>query len=213
MELLLIRHGSTAGNQTHRHQPENGRLTEVGRAQAANAAKYVLDIQPTHFISSTHVRALETAAIIGTATDMIPSTSKRYAELHRPHYMYGQFHRSFGTARYLAGWFLGLVGSDTAVDTNGESYHVFQARVATAAHDLSTYPANARIALVTHAVFIAFLVHHLTTGHRVYPWQLPALLKSIFTIKNGSATHLRFDSKTGRWQVVGYLDGTTTVMK
>lgn len=209
MELVLIRHGTTSGNQTHRHQPEYGRLTKEGRAEAAALAEYVTAFNPTVLLSSTHVRALETAAIISQDTDMIPSTSALFTELHRPQYMYGQFHRSWHTCKYLAGWYLGRIGTNvtTDVDLEGESYLIFQARVSEAARVLEAYPRDTRIAVVTHAVFISFLIHYLTTGHRVRLWHLPQLLINIFTIKNGSATALRYDKATGHWHKVAYHEG------
>lgn len=200
MDLLLIRHGQTNGNLTHRHQPEHGRLTAIGREQATALAEQVASFQPTYFISSTHVRALETAAIISHDMDMIPSTSALFAELHRPHYMYGQFHRSLHTVTYLLGWFVGFIGSTDNIDEKGESYRVFQERVAQAATVLTAQPTDARVVVVTHAVFMAFLLHHLTAGRHVWPWQLPTLIKNIFTIKNGSALRLNYNADTGRWQ-------------
>lgn len=213
MELVLIRHGTTAGNQTHRHQPEHGRLTKEGRAEAAALVGFVAALQPTHFISSTHVRALETAAIISHDMDMIPSTSVLFAELHRPRYMYGQFHRSLETARYLAGWFVGLIGTSVAedIDDKGESCRVFQSRVARARQVVEAYPSDSRVVVVSHAVFIAFLIQHLTTGHRVHFWQIPGLLTHIFTIKNGSATTLRYDETTGRWRLAAYWEGSEVI--
>ena len=84
MELLLIRHGQTDGNVTHRHQPEHGRLTAKGCEQAAALVAQVASFQPTHFISSTNVRALETAAIISHDMDMIPTSSALYVRTVSP---------------------------------------------------------------------------------------------------------------------------------
>ena len=74
MEVYLVRHGQTDGNVGRRHQHTSTKLNQLGRAQAARVAEQIVKLAPTHIITSTNMRAVETASIIGQACNLIPET-------------------------------------------------------------------------------------------------------------------------------------------
>lgn len=186
MDILLIRHGQTDGNRAWRHQHPDTRLNEVGKEQVEKLTAAVLEFAPTHLITSTNLRAVETARVLAEATGLTPATSSLFEELRRPSALTG--HRFIGltTLRYLVTWFYGRKHAD------GESYPEFIERLLAAREYLETLPSDARVAVVSHSVFINLFVEH-----RCRPRAIPlarALLRflRIMRHKNTGITHLRF---------------------
>lgn len=205
MEIYFIRHGETSGNLAHRHQVEHSPLTIRGRAQVLARAPEIVALAPTHLIASSHVRAIETAAIIGKACNMIPETSRLFTELHRPQSLYGHFHGSPRSFLFYVAWYLGLVGGQDAVDTRGESYSAFRARIAAAAAHLATYPPDARVVVVSHAVFINLFLAHMCHPRALSPWQAVRTFYSVLTIRNASMITCTYTPPKHRqcgWQLV-----------
>ena len=70
--MILVRHGQSEFNVVFgvtRRDPgiRDPRLTDVGRSQAADAARYLLGRNINRVITSPYMRALETADIIARA--------------------------------------------------------------------------------------------------------------------------------------------------
>ncbi|HEY8602595.1 MAG TPA: histidine phosphatase family protein [Thermomicrobiales bacterium] len=83
MQLLLVRHGESAGNLSRRLQSHDDALTERGRRQAGEVAALLAergDIRALY--SSPLIRALETAQIIGTAIGLAPIPLDDLAEIN-----------------------------------------------------------------------------------------------------------------------------------
>jgi broad specificity phosphatase PhoE len=90
MDLYLVRHGQTDGNVARRHQHPAIELNEQGKEQVKKVAKVIRHMKPTHLITSTNVRAVETARQIGLVTDLIPETYPAFEELKRPPFLIGE---------------------------------------------------------------------------------------------------------------------------
>lgn len=190
MEVYFIRHGETNGNVAHRHQLGNTPLTFAGEEQAREAAKMVSQNQPTHLLSSKLLRAIETAKVIGKECDLIPETSEYFVELDRPKYLYGQHHTSPRSFIYYAQWYLGLgLG-----DKRGESYRSFRARIEKAKKQLQTYPDDARVVVVSHAVFINFFIAHLCSNRAMAPWTTIKTFYNLLTMQNGEVIKVIYNS-------------------
>ncbi len=190
MELYLIRHGQTDGNLAMRHQSQQTTLTELGRKQITEAAATVKEYKPTHLISSTLIRTLESARIIGDACDLIPDTHESFRELDRPRFLQGHFLKSLKSLWFYSLWYLGLSNHKKY---GGESYRDLRERVAKAQSILAQYPADARVVVVSHSVFINFFVAHACQKHALLPWQAAYRFIKVLTIKNGSITKMTFD--------------------
>lgn len=189
MDILLVRHGQTDGNRAWRHQHPNTRLNEVGKAQVEKLTAAVLEFAPTHLITSTNLRAVETARVLSEATGLTPATNNLFEELRRPSALMG--HRFIGltTLRYIVTWFYGKKHAD------GESYPEFIERLLSARAYLEALPPDARVVVVSHSVFINLFVEH-----RCRPKAIPlgrALFRflRIMRHKNTGITHLRFASE------------------
>jgi broad specificity phosphatase PhoE len=79
----LWRHGQTAFNAERRFQGQTDiPLNEVGRQQAARAARYLAALKPTAIFSSDLCRATETAAALARLTGLAVQLDKDLRERH-----------------------------------------------------------------------------------------------------------------------------------
>lgn len=202
MDVYFIRHGETGGNTAGRHQRENTRLTPAGVQQALQAAETVATLNPTHVIVSDRVRAVETGQSIAVATNMLPETNPLFGELCRPHNIYGYKHFSRKSFGYLLHWFAGRFGG-TECGEDGESYTAFRQRLAEARRYLEASPTDARVVVVSHAVFINLFIAHCKRNKPLSWWGAWRTFRQIKRIKNGSVTHLTYDAEYG-WQLQSF---------
>jgi len=191
MEIYLVRHGETDGNVARRHQVENTPLTPVGKQQALIAAETIKKLRPTHLITSTLVRAVETASIIGGACDLTPQTDSKFIEIVRPKYLYGYHHRSLQSLWFYFWWYL---GKDSPVVAEGESYRALRERIGLAKKHLSDYPEDARVVVVSHAVFISMFVAHICRHRALSPWRAALTFLKILTMSNGRITTITYNA-------------------
>lgn len=201
VDVYLVRHGETGGNVAHRHQREDSALTELGKQQAAEAAKQVAALKPTHLFVSTRVRAVETGRAIAAATDLIPETDPLFVELKRPDNVYGHFHRSVKSISYLLAWWFGRI-KGAGEDGAGESYAALINRIDLAQRKLAGLPTGSRVVVVSHTVFINMFQAHMNNPKPV------SLLQALFTfikikkLGNGTVTHVQYNKDEDTWRRV-----------
>lgn len=202
MDIYLVRHGQTDGNLAKRHQIETTSLTKKGKQQAKSVAFKIAKIKPTHLISSTHVRALETAKIISEELCLDIETSHLFIELHRPKNIYGYRHWSLKSLLYILKWSFGKAGSNTDSD-EGESYAAIRKRILEARDYLETLPKESRVIIVSHVVFINLFLLHVCRDKSLTSLQVILQWFKIHVIKNTSIKHLTFDkAKNGcAWKI------------
>jgi broad specificity phosphatase PhoE len=206
MEIYLVRHGQTGGNEAQRHQSEESHLTPLGQQQATRAAQKIKELHPTQVLVSNRVRAIETAQAIAEATDLTPQVNAMFTELCRPERIYGYHHSSLQSIWYVYQWYRGKVGEESCSD-EGESYHHFFKRVKAAQRLLESQPADSRIVVVSHSIFISFLVAHLHDEKPMSLIRALLIFTKILRIRNGSVTRLQYlptpDHRL-EWKVVAY---------
>ncbi len=79
--LVLLRHGQTRWNVEHRFQGrQDSELTALGQRQAADAARALRHLAPSHIVSSDLGRAQATAAILGQALGLEPTFDPLWRE-------------------------------------------------------------------------------------------------------------------------------------
>lgn len=191
MEIYLVRHGQTGGNEAKRHQSEESHLTPLGKRQAKRAAEKIKELHPTQVLVSNRVRAIETAQIIAQATDLTTQVNEVFRELCRPEKIYGYHHKSLQSIWYIYRWYRGQVGGDSC-SQQGESYDHFFKRVKGAQRFLESQPADSRVVVVSHSVFINFLVAHLQEDKPMSLFRAVLILTKILRIRNGSVTRLQY---------------------
>ena len=190
MEIYFVRHGQTGGNVAKRHQAEHTGLTPLGKQQAKEAAEIIKGYEPTHIITSTLVRSLQTANEIATVCDMIPSISTEFVELERPKQLHGHFHRSFGSLVFYFRWYFGLTS-----DEQGESYRELRARINRAKALLALYPEDARVVVVSHSVFMGMFLAHICRDEMITPLQAFRSFRTILKMQNTHILPVLFDAR------------------
>ena len=136
------------------------------------------------------VRAIETARIIGDECDLIPETSEVFMELVRPQRLYGYRHRNYRSLWFYLWWYL---GRNSASIAEGESYKQLRERIRRAQAELAQYPTDARVAVVSHAVFIAMFVAHLCRTRALTPWQAVKVFSGVLTMPNVHTIEITFN--------------------
>ena len=191
MKIYLVRHGETGGNVAHRHQAFDTQLSFNGEKQVANVAQAIKELKPTHLVTSTLLRAIETAQVIGEVCDLVPETSYHFIELERPGYLYGHYHRSFKSLLFYAQWYLGKYPQAAS---GAESYVQLRHRFLAAQEYLAQYPADARLVVVSHSVFITLFTAHLCRQKALSPLQALAAFRNILTMPNIHMVPIEFDT-------------------
>lgn len=189
MKIYLVRHGQTEGNIALRLQSDKSDLTKLGEEQARAAATKLATLKPTHLISSTLVRALETARIIGDACDLVAETSSLFVEVGRPDRMIGQRLVNLPAFWFYTKWYFGFLKDEPG----SESYKHVRERVGKASVYLETFPPEAKVVVVAHSVFILFFVAHMCDERPLGPIRALRLLYRVYRLKNGSITPIHLD--------------------
>ncbi len=190
MDIYFVRHGQTDGNVGTRHQHPDTELNEVGKVQAAAVAPQVAALKPTHIITSTNIRALETARHIVEYTDLVPTTTATFEELRRPEYLIGERFYAWRSLRYVLAWFFRLRGE---IAHDGETYDSLLTRIGRAQAELMVLPNDARVVVVSHSVFINFFIEHMNNLRPMRPWRSLYRFYRLLRTRNTSITHVVYE--------------------
>jgi broad specificity phosphatase PhoE len=207
MEVYLVRHGRTDGNDARRHQHSDTKLNEIGNIQAKAVAEKIKLLKPTHLITSTNLRAVQSASYISLVCDLIPETHLAFEELHQPKYLVGERMLGKRGFKYIVSWFY---GSKTRLMHDGETYLEFWDRLGRAKNYLEQLPADARVVIVSHSVFISFFREYIKSSKKMSFVRAFRLFVSVLGLRNSSIVHLQYDTnaKAGRhsgWKLVKNL--------
>lgn len=207
MEIIFIRHGRTVANKKHVYQRGGETLSTTGKKQVNDIAEALSAWSPTHLLHSPMARTQQSATILGEQLQLTPTIFPEVREIRWPSYLEGRARYSFTSVRYMVRWFLqGEVHSDNARD--GESYTTLRKRIERAKNILETYPADARIVVISHSALINFFVEHVCNPKPLSPkMALPRFLK-VLTFRNTKAVHLKCDTneeyQTCSWHVIAF---------
>lgn len=187
MEVYFIRHGQTNGNLAGRYQHEKTQLNEAGVKQVKNIVKKVQDLKPTRLITSTQLRAVETARLLSEGSDLVPETSVEFEELRIPSRFVGSRFFGLTTFFFASYWFFGrlVIG--------GESYRQFFARIKRAQKILEDLPEGERVVVVSHSVFINIFIEHLCLDKKMSIKQAFKSFVRILNLQNTAIVHLHYD--------------------
>ena len=188
MDVYFVRHGETDGNVARRHQHPETMLNERGVKQVTTVSSTIANLKPTHIITSTQLRAVQSTKIIASyCEDVIPDTHPAFEELKAPRWLIGNRFVGLTTFWYVWAWFWG----ETVAE--GESYREFLERIKEARTHLETLPADARVVVVSHAVFTNIFLEHLCTDKPMSFWRAIRRFWLILRIRNAAILHLRYD--------------------
>jgi probable phosphoglycerate mutase len=192
--LLLLRHGRTAWNASNRIQGQlDPPLDELGRAQAALAARTVAALGPTAIVSSDLQRALNGANLIGEEAGLPVTADPRLREINVGEWqgLTGAEARERFPEEYAA-W---RVGSDVRRG-GGETYEEVGERAAAAARELAASLAPDGLGvIVTHGGTARSLIGRILELPIEHWWQLAAL---------GNCCYALLRESERAWRLVEY---------
>lgn len=195
MEVYLVRHGRTDGNVAHRHQHPETKLNEEGTKQAKIVANKIAMKNPTHVISSTNLRALQSASFIAETTRLTPDTYPPFEELHQPATLIGERLTGLRAVGYMIKWFLGF---KSAAMHDGETYAAFVHRLGHARRHLEKMPEDSVVIIVSHSVFSSFFTEHMIRPEKMGFIRAGILFFKILKMRNSSITHVRYQKPNER---------------
>ena len=200
MDVFFVRHGETDGNVAKRHQHQDTELNEIGRVQAEMIADRLMSFEPTHIITSTNLRAVETTRIISKkCIGIIPDTNIAFEELKRPDWLTGNRFFGITTILYIIKWFFSYKVE------GGETYDEFVKRVIEARTYLESLPKNSRVIVVSHSVFINFFLEYLHSDRKISLWRACLRLLAILTMKNVEIIHLEYTHQK-KWGITNVVN-------
>ena len=195
LRLVLVRHGVTEWNREGRFQGRlDPALSDLGRREAALVAERIAgdaDLRPSRVVTSTLMRAVETAAAIGDACGVDPEPDARLVELGQGEWE-GRTHAELARddAERYAAWLTTdrePPGAETVVDG--------LARVA------AVLSAHARgsgtVCLVSHGGTLRLIARHLLDLEARRAWAMDVDNASISVIDAIPG---------GRWRIVRWND-------
>lgn len=158
--LYLMRHGQTHSNVDGRFQGSDEPLTTKGRMQAMKLGDRLGREYRSHpittLISSTHVRALETATLVGRAIGLTPVVSPLFVERKHPTLIHGKLTSDPSALTiFLEG--RAHFHNPDFIYGDGENFAQLKARAIEGLACILALP-DAHIGLVTHGVFATALL-------------------------------------------------------
>ncbi|MEO6956319.1 MAG: bifunctional RNase H/acid phosphatase [Antricoccus sp.] len=155
--LILLRHGETEQSLERRFSGRTDLpLTDLGRAQAAAAAKRIAGVEPiTAIFSSPLLRAKQTAHAVGAALGLDVQIDDRLREID-----FGAWEgMTFVEARHNGGeWFKQWARDSTISPPGGESQSDCLERVSEARRDIVRNQPGSRVLIVTHMTPVKMLL-------------------------------------------------------
>ncbi len=155
-----MRHGQTHSNVNGRFQGSDEQLTPVGREQAVRLGDRLGREYKTHpisiLISSSHVRAMETATLVGRAIGLTPIPSSLFVENKHPTVMHGKLTTDTDAlSLYHEG--RAHFHNPDFVYGDGENFAHLKARAISGLSYINKLP-DTHIGLITHGAFSTVLL-------------------------------------------------------
>jgi glucosyl-3-phosphoglycerate phosphatase len=196
MHLYFVRHGETDLNKRFVHQSPSTPLNAKGFEQARTTGEALRPMNATLLISSTYVRAKETARMIGQCVGLTPQYLSLFREVGRPS---GFAEASLYSIRSL--WFLFLSvlfrNRQTWRYDDAENFSDIYARVQESFHFIEKQvEAHDAIIIVSHAAYINLMLSYMCHGQVLTLRELVRTLLHINELKNGDIIHVEYVGPT-----------------
>lgn len=202
MRLYFVRHGESEGNQAARHQKPDTPLSEAGRKQAQVLAERVKHLPVEVILSSSYVRAQETAKIIAAATNLHVEVAEFVREFKRPSEVEGKGIHDPDVQRVKA-----LVrehfGDEGWRYSDEENFFDLQRRITQFWLEVSQRPEK-HILVVSHGGIIKYIVAVMLFGHALTPDLARMFFDGIPMASTGLTICERRDDQT--WKLVTLND-------
>ena len=201
MKIYLVRHGQTTLNAQGIHQPANATLSELGKKQASDLAERIVQLPIDKIITSTHMRAVQTANIINQKIDKPMEESKLFVEKKRPTEVENEHHESTEAQSISA-----LIKENYADPlwhySDEENYYDVLDRALRALDYLETQEEE-NILVVSHGTFMRMLLGVMIFGPDLAPSMGKSMIDTLHT-HNSGITLTEF--KEGKWKLLTWND-------
>ena len=148
----FIRHGETLANRKSIHQGPDEPLSERGERQAREVAERIKELNIDTLVTSSLVRARETATIIEEVIGLPYEIMDEVVEFARPNFLYGRSHYSLASVLYVI--YLYLNQSNPNWDNDGaENLFQIRNRIKATKDKLESMPGE-NILVVSHSIFM-----------------------------------------------------------
>ncbi len=198
-KIYFVRHGQTVANAAGLVQDAHDPLNDAGRAQAIVLAERAAKISFSELIVSDYERTRETVEPLLSLTECVPEYSPLFREVRRPSEFFGQSNDTEGYRSFLSAW------SEHLEDANWhhsdeENFHDLTERAAAATERLLSTESD--ILVISHGMFIRFLVQKLVFGEHFTP-SLWRRAQYRLSTSNTGITVVRYD---GDWSLLTWND-------
>jgi broad specificity phosphatase PhoE len=197
MQLYLVRHGESEGNARDLHQYAHVGLSDRGKQEARGLAERLADVSIETIISSTLVRALQTASIIGDVLDKPVVESSLFVEIKRPSEIEGRPQTEPGVvsikSAILDNWH-----DPEWRHSDEETFFDLRTRAIHALDFIADQRAESLL-IVTHGQFVRLLVSVMALGADLLPREFMQLQRFL-TMSNCGVT--RCEHRSGNWTLL-----------
>lgn len=196
--VYLVRHGESEENLGGILQGEHSPLTEKGNAQAASVAERCTRLGATSLVTSSMVRAQETAAYISSATGLQIEVSAIFTERIFPSSVIGKATDDPAVREKMDRWSSSMYGESDRVE-DGEDFAIIKQRALKALAMLESHESDS-IILVSHGFFSRVLMAVIVFGDSLTGSELKKLSYALRT-KNTGITVLSYSETAERaWE-------------
>lgn len=202
MLVYFVRHGESQGNISKSHQGPDTPLTDNGFSQAKALAKRFDKISVERIISSPHLRAVQTAEIIGEKLQIKPELNQQVSEWKAPDEIIGM---SFHDQK--AKEILDKIKSHSEPDwyfSNEENLHDIKKRTLEFLNYLTTQK-NESILVVSHSFFTKMMIVTMLFGENLTDRELLAWNDFVIS-HNTNITLCEYKEDQSRWRLVTWKD-------
>lgn len=201
--IYLVRHAESEGNAGLHFQGEQTRLTDRGREQAAFVAERCSRIPIDAIVTSSMVRAEETAKVISERISLPYTTSEYFAERRRPSSIIGTSMDDPEAQKINDDWTASLMQGGPRV-LDGENYEELSHRAEKALGFLAGHESE-HILVVSHGFFMDMLLAR-AIFREALTSKIFATIFNTFHTSNTGLSMLQFGGKWAEWEVLTWND-------
>ena len=181
--VYFVRHGESEGNATEVYQAVDSPLTEKGRKQARMVADRCSRLPIQAIISSTQLRAKNTANIIAETTGHPVEFSDLFRERRKPKALNGKPFSDPGARALNERWWLSLIGEGSRAE-DGENFEDISTRAGKALEYLTQRPEK-ELLVVTHGFYLRYLAARAIYGEALTGTIFSSLARSLIMENTG----------------------------
>jgi len=198
MHVYFVRHGHTDANARHLYQAPNTPLNGVGYDASRTVGEFLRPMNPTCILTSTYVRALETARIIGQCVGVTPTPLYHLVEVGWPTRLIGKSLFGLSALLFLCRSIVFRNNPHSRYE-DAENFSDIFRRIQTSFRYIeSLTEAHDSIVVVSHSEYIRLMVLYMCHDERLSLRELLFVLLSVNSLKNGEIVHVEYVGPTSK---------------